>query len=498
MVSIVMLGIYLKRRITATHTLFMALLLILISDPLAVLSAGFWLSFTAVGAIIYALNQRVANRGLWTAFGKVQFVTLIGLAPFLVVFFQKFSLISPIANIVAVPWVSMVTIPLTLLGSLLVIPLPSIGNFLLNISHLSLELIWPLLSWLSELQLSTLQVGTPSLWVLVLAVLGGICILAPSGLPSKWMGVVLFAPLLVGSIKVNTIGEGKAKVTLLDVGQGLSAVVRTSKHVLVYDTGPKFNDDFDTGKAVILPYLHSLGIDRINTLIVSHGDNDHIGGANSTINNIQVAKIITSVPHKIIAQNSTKCTNNMQWTWDGVKFSILHPKMSDYLLRQTKQDRNVTKIRQNSGNNMSCVLFIETKSGNVLISGDIESNIEKRLVMEALKGVIDFSADILVVPHHGSKTSSEPAFIDAVSPKYALFAVGYRNRYGFPKPEIVERYLQRDIEFFDTAQYGAISFSLDLAEEIAWPELYRNSVRRYWHTMPVKERTINPNYLVSK
>jgi len=487
MVSVVMLGIFLKRQITASHTLIMALFLILLLDPLAVLSAGFWLSFTAVGTIIYAMNQRVAKRGLWTAFGKVQFVTLIGLLPFLVVFFQKFSLVSPIANIIAVPWVSMVTIPLTLLGSLLVIPLPDVGKFLLNISHLSLELIWPMLVWFSEFSLSILSVATPSLWALVLAVFGVICILSPSGFPSKWMAVVFFVPLFMGPNKANTLGEGKAIFTLLDVGQGLSAVVRTSKHVLVYDTGPKFNIDFDTGKAVVLPYLRSLGIFRISTLIVSHGDNDHIGGVTSILQNMPVEKILTSVPQKIDAQNNSNCTKNMQWTWDGVKFSILHPKFSDYLLPQTKQDQKATKKRKYSGNNMSCVLLIESKSGNVLISGDIERSIEKRLVEEWQRGLINFSADVLVVPHHGSKTSSEPTFINAVNPKYALFAVGYRNRYGFPKPEIVERYLQRDIEFFDTSQYGAITFNLGEIEGVGEPELYRNSVRRYWHTMPVRE-----------
>jgi len=498
MVSVVMLGIFLKRKIRAAHTLIMALFIILLLDPLVVLSAGFWLSFTAVGAIMYALNQRVANRGLWTAFGKVQFVTLIGLAPFLVMFFQKVSLVSPIANMIAVPWVSMVTIPLTLLGSLLVFPLPAVGNFLLNISHLSLELIWPLLSWLSEFSLSILQIATASLWALLLALLGVICILAPSGFPSKWFGVVFFVPLFMGPNKANPIAEGTAIFTLLDVGQGLSAVIRTSNHVLVYDAGPKFNINFDTGKAVVLPYLHSLGIFRINTLIVSHGDNDHIGGVNSIVENITVEKILTSVPQKIDAQHSVNCTKNMQWTWDGVTFSILHPGLSDYLLSHPKQDQKATKTRKYSGNNMSCVLLIESKSGNVLISGDIERSVENSLVNEWRRGLIDFSADVLVVPHHGSKTSSEPTFINAVNPKYALFAVGYRNRYGFPKPEIVERYLQRDIEFFDTSQYGAITFNLGVTENVDGPELYRNSVRRYWHTMPVRERATKPDYLMLK
>jgi len=487
MVSIIMLGIVLKRRVTATHTLLIALLFVLVFDPLSVLSAGFWLSFVAVGAIMYTMNQRVANRGLWTSYAKVQFVTLVGLAPLLVVFFQKISLISPIANIVAVPWVSMVTVPLTLLGSLLVVPLPFLGDLLLALAHYSLMIIWPLLAWLADLQLSTLQVAVPSLWVLVLALVGAVCILAPSGLPSKWMGLILFVPLFSSTGNTNAPVEGTVVFTLLDVGQGLSTVVQTSKHVLVYDTGPKYSTDFNTGKVVVLPYLRDIGINKINTLMISHGDNDHIGGAASLVKNIAIDTILTSVPNKIAAQNVSNCTKNMQWSWDGVRFTILHPNLPGQSSENTNGHREATFRWRNISNNMSCVLLIETQSGNVLISGDIEHDVEKILVEQSKSGLIDIRADVLVVPHHGSKTSSEPAFINEVNPKYALFAVGYRNRYGFPKRDIVERYLQRDIELFDTSQYGAITFTLGATTEVGLPRLYRNSVRRYWHTITLNE-----------
>ncbi len=489
MVSVVMLGVLLNRRIVAMQTLLMALFFVLLANPLAVLSAGFWLSFSAVAAILFALNQRVSNRGLWVNYGKVQFVTFVGLAPFLIVYFQKISLIAPIANVVAVPWMSVVTIPLTLLGSLLLIPLPEIASVLLNIAHLSLLILWPFLTWLADFQFSSVSLVMPSVWVFLLALVGVICLLAPSGMPSKWIAIFFFMPVLLSSADRKTPEYGKAIFTLLDVGQGLSVVVQTSQHVLIYDTGPKYSAKFDTGKAVIMPYLQELGIDRINTLIVSHGDNDHIGGADSVIKNIPIETILTSIPSKIDANKASNCVKNTQWEWDGVKFSILHPDFTNQLPFQARQPQYQPKRKQYSGNNTSCVLLIETAFDSALIAGDIEADVENILVNESKRGLLDIRADVLVVPHHGSKTSSKPAFIDAVKPKYALFAVGYRNRYGFPKPEIVERYLQRDVELFDTSQYGAIIFILGDATGVASPELYRNSVRRYWHTMPlVKQR----------
>jgi len=487
MVSIIMLGLLLKRRVTASQTLLSALMFVLVFDPLAVLSAGFWLSFTAVGTIMYAMNHRVSDRGLWTTFGKVQVVALIGLAPLLAVFFQKISLISPIANSIAVPWVSMVTIPLTLLGSILVIPLPVLGDLLLMVAHYSLEFLWPLLAWLADLQLSTLSLTAPSLWGLGLAWVAVICLLAPSGLPSKWLGLIFFIPLLSTSGTVKSPHEGSAIFTMLDVGQGLSTVIQTSKHVLVYDTGPKYSSNFDTGKAVVLPYLQASGIDKINTLIISHGDNDHIGGADSLVEKIAIDHILTSVPNKIDAQNVSDCTINTQWVWDGVRFTILHPNLPAQLLSGAKGRQKPTLNWRSNSNNMSCVLRVETLSGKVLITGDIEHDVEKFLVAQSKRGLIDIRADVLVVPHHGSKTSSESSFIDAVKPKFALFAVGYRNRYGFPKRDIVERYLQRDIELFDTSQYGAITFTLGETTEVGLPDLYRHSVRRYWHTITLNE-----------
>ena len=245
--------------------------------------------------------------------------------------------------------------------------------------------------------------------------------------------------------------------TLLDVGQGLAAVVRTETHTLVYDTGPRFSDRFDTGQAVVLPYLRSQGITQVDTLVISHGDNDHIGGAQSVLHAIPVKQILSSVPRRL--PGAAPCQAGLGWRWDGVSFAILNPPVSAW----------------HGGNNASCVLRIAGPSGSVLLPGDIEASGERALLERYGEGL---ASDVLVVPHHGSKTSSSDSFLAAVRPAMALFPVGYRNRYQHPHPRVAARYRHRAIVLYDSPRHGAVELRLRRGGIAV--DAYRDTHRRFW------------------
>ena len=465
MVVVVMICVMLQRKIQPMRVLSLALLVVLVIDPLAVLAGGFWLSFAAVGVLLYGMAGRLAPKGLWWQWGRAQWLVFVGLAPLLLWFFQTVSLVAPIANIIAIPWVSFLTVPFSLSGALLFPVMPSVAEALLNLADLSLQGLWPLLDGFAAVEMPPWLAIKPQFWTLIPAAVGILWILAPRGLPARWVGIVWLAPLFF--FTRGDIEEGAAEFTLLDVGQGLAAVIKTHQHVLVYDSGPRFQSGFDTGRAVVVPYLRSSGIQRVDRFVVSHGDNDHIGGAQSVLAALPVTQVLTSVVKEFAAGQAIPCVSGTQWHWDGVKFQVLSPDEDDY-------------ARERLENNLSCVLMVETPSAKVLLTGDIEKSVERELVLEADQYSI--AADILVIPHHGSKTSSSVPFIDRVSPSYALAPVGYKNRFGFPKNQVVERYLQKDISVLDTAENGAMRFMLHRNEGVELIELYRQSSRRYWHT----------------
>ena len=232
---------------------------------------------------------------------------------------------------------------------------------------------------------------------------------------------------------------GEAWVTLLDVGQGLAVVVQTAGHTLVYDTGARLSARFDAGRAVIVPYLRHTGVVRVDTLIVSHGDNDHIGGSASLLAAMPVTRVLSSVPERLA--NAEGCRNGQMWDWDSVRFVIVHPEPDSRLV----------------GNNRSCVLRVESRFGVALLPGDIAAKAERELMLRAEQ---QLHADLLVVPHHGSKTSSTETFLDTVRPRVALLPVGYRNRYHHPHSMVVASYRERDIVLEDSATAGAITVEL--------------------------------------
>jgi len=444
MLSIAMLAISWQRNITAVNTIALTLFAVLIFDPLAVLSAGFWLSFFAVVLIVYSLAGRLGKPAYWLSAIKIHWVTALGLTPFLVYFFQQVSIISPLANLFTVPLISLIVVPLCLLAVITLFVLPELADKLFYLLSQILQHLEDALTALSALPYATVNTATPSFYAIPLAVFGVFVILSPRGFPARWLGIVMLMPLLfVDERKTPRLGE--MSLTVFDVGQGLSAMIETKQHVLVFDTGAKYSSQYDMGSAVVIPYLKTKGIKSVDTLLVSHGDNDHIGGAKSIIEQTQVKKILTSVPTLLKKQTSVQCKAGQQWIWDKVRFEILSPAQGLF-----KDD-----------NNNSCVLKVTSSHGSVLLTGDIEEPAEEWLVNNV---AIQLDSDVLIAPHHGSKTSSTLSFLKQVNPKIIIIPAGYKNRFLFPHQEVLERYKLLEILWMNTADKGAldVKFESDL------------------------------------
>jgi competence protein ComEC len=457
---VALLGAMLLRRHTSPrHTLSLALLVILILEPLSALSAGFWLSFGAVAAILLGMSGRLLTQGPWWRWGRVHWVVAVGLFPLMAAFFGENPLLAPLANLVAVPLVGLVVVPLALGGTLLSLVWAPLGQWLLRGAAIGLGHLWPFLEVLAHTPLVHRTSWTGSPWSLGAAGLGVFLLLLPRGLPGRWLGLIWLAPMVFAAHPRPPPGE--AWLTLLDVGQGLAAVVRTEGHVLVYDTGPRFSERFDTGRAVIEPFLRRQGIGHLDTLIVSHGDNDHAGGADSLLARMPVGAVLSSVPERW--SQGRPCRRGQSWDWDGVSFQILYPGDSG----------------QGKDNDRSCVLKVVSRSDSFLLPGDVEADVEAELVSRYGRAL---AADVLVVPHHGSRTSSSGDFLDTVRPRVALFPVGYRNRFGFPAREVLARYRLRAIETHDTARGGALQVRVPEGKlEI---RSHRREHRRFWQAPP--------------
>lgn len=477
MVMVVMIGILWQRNRQLSHTLAVALLLVLLYDPLAVMEAGFWLSFGTVAMILFAMSNRLAisrlttGSGIWWQWGRLHWLIAIGLAPVMLMMFQQVSLVSPLANFIAVPWMNVLSVPLTLLGTLSILVMPPLGHFFLSLAEYSIAALWFVLQWMSSIEMAQWTQHAPPWWALFPALVGVALLLSPKGLPVRWLGLVWLLPMFFTPIPQPAVGE--VWFTLLDVGQGLSAVARTRNHTLVFDSGARVSENFDTGEAVVTPFLRSVGVTRLDTLIISHGDNDHIGGVPSILQKMAVQRTLSGVPrHTLLFMSESRveqCVSGQTWQWDGVEFLMLNPPAEA-----------VDGAHSDTGhheNNSSCVLRITTAAGSILLPGDIEKGAE-RMLLDTQPDTLP--ARILVAPHHGSKTSSTQDFIDAVHPEYILFPVGYRNRYGHPKAEVVARYQAANAQMFDSARHGAITFKLG-AKELARPDTYRQSGRKYWH-----------------
>jgi len=458
MLAVVALALWSGRASAAGPVLATALLVVLIIDPWAVLAPGFWLSFGAVAIIMLVSVNRLRQPHWLVTWGRVQWAVTLALVPALLAMFQQVSLVSPLANALAIPLVSLVVVPLALAG--LVIPVDAI----LHLAHWIMALCADALQWLSALPDAAWEQHAPPAWTVVVAMVGAVWLLLPRGFPARWIGAFAFLPMLL--IVPAPPPEGVLRLTVLDVGQGLAVVAQTQNHALLFDTGPAFGPSADSGNRIIVPYLRAAGIQRLDRMIISHDDLDHSGGALSVLQAVPVAEVLSSLPDLdplvLLSPQEQRCRAGHQWIWDGVRFDMLYPDTADDAAKS---------------NDRSCVIKITTTGGSVLIPADIERRGERALLAQSAEML---KADVLIAPHHGSKTSSSIEFVQAVAPRAVIYPVGYRNRFGHPHADVVARYQQIGSAGYRTDDGGAISVELQQGKPLVISR-YRDRYVRYWH-----------------
>lgn len=434
-----------------------ALFVVVAIDPWAVRSAGFWLSFGAVGAMVWVVLGRVdpvgrGTRGKLATWGRVQAAVTLALAPVLLLLFQQVSLVSPLANAFAIPLVSLAVTPLTLLASV-----PGL-DALYHPAHSIMSLTYAGLAWLAALPDAVWVNHAPPGWAVGFAIVGSAWMLMPRGWPARWVGAVAWLPLLFAPLPRPE--PGTAWVEVLDVGQGLAVLVRTERHALLYDAGPAW-DGGDAGERSVLPHLRAEGVRRLDALVLSHDDSDHTGGARAVRGAIPIDRTWLGQPVPGVA--GTPCRAGLGWAWDGVRFELLHPQRA---YQGPRRD-----------NDRSCVLRVSTgpDGAAALLTGDIERIAELELV-DRQSGRL--AAALLVAPHHGSRTSSTAAFLDRVAPGHVAIAAGYRNRFGHPHGEVLARYHALRARIARTDRDGALRYVLD-GESVGLVTA-RETRRRYW------------------
>jgi competence protein ComEC len=458
MLAVVALALWWGWNVRTTSVLAVAATLVVVLDPMAVIAPGFWLSFAAVAVICLAGGSRIGKQGWLRTWAYAQWAITVALVPLLLAMFQQISLVSPVANAFAIPLVSLLVVPLSLLAS--VLPL----DWIAALAHLAMTSCMVILSFLSDLPDAVWQQHAPPAWSVPIAVTGALWTLLPKGFPARWVGAVMMLPLFLSV--PEKMPQGDLRLTVLDVGQGLAIVARTREHALIYDAGPGFTEQTDAGGRIVVPYLRAAGIDRLDGMIISHDHSDHSGGAISVLQATPVGWVASSLPQdhaiNLAAPNSRLCSAGERWQWDGVSFEFLYPQREDY---NDVGDKD---------NDRSCVLRIVTPFGSALLPGDIEKPSESRL----LQSSVDLRSDILVAPHHGSRTSSTTRFVRAVSPGLTVFSVGYRNRFGHPHAAISARYRHAGSRTLRTDISGAVLIDISPAgvEVHGWREVDR----RYW------------------
>jgi len=447
------------RQVSLRKVLLVAVCVIVLFDPFSILDIGFWLSCGAV--FIIALVSEGSKK---ISLVRLQPLLWLGMLPLSALFFGQVSLVSPLVNLVAVPVFCFLLIPLTLFSlCLLMLGMTGLSELLFTFLDAAFVFIFDYLQWLTTFSYTQIYTAPWSSWhaslILLLVVAYRLeCIRWALG-----VGCILVLSLLVHTESLFFNRDEQLKVTLLDVGQGLSIVVQVNSqtnHTLVYDTGPSYPSGFSAANAVLLPFLRHEGINKIDKLVISHADNDHIGGYTDVVKNIEVAEVITS--RVDVLSEATLCHKGQSWVFAGVHFDMISPDVN-------------TPI---GSNNLSCVLKIEFEGVSFLIAGDIEVPVERHLLNNesALK---DLKSDVLVVPHHGSQTSSSAAFLDAVNPKTALVSAGYLNRYRHPHKTVIDRYVERDIDFLSTVDNGSVIIHVN---KFGWSKLsYREKKKAFWH-----------------
>lgn len=470
MLASVVALLWLGMRDSPGRILAAALLAVMLLDPWAALAPGFWLSFGAVAALFHAGAGQTERPPIWKSWLQTQWVVTAALLPLLLAVFHEVSLVSPLANAFAIPLVSLVVVPLALLATVLPWSWPA------WLAHAALVPTMTGLAWLDGLPQPVWHQADAGPVAVALALTGAALVLWPGLGRWRWLGTLLYLPLLLA--QPARPGPGEAWLTVLDVGQGQAVVLRTHAHTLVYDTGPAYGPGQEAGSRTLAPYLHAVGVKRVDTLVVSHDDIDHSGGALGLADSLPVARLLSSLagvprgglsPHgqAILARlpGAEACADGQGWEWDGVAFRMLHPPARHYGMPGFDD------------NDRSCVLAVSTRHGGLLLPGDVarlgEMNLLERLADR-------LPAQVLVAPHHGSGGSSSAAFLAAVAPATVLIPVGHRNRYGHPAPEALARYREVGAIVWRTDRQGALTVRFTAGGPRV--ETERSRDRRYWQS----------------
>jgi competence protein ComEC len=471
MTIIIVLAGLIRRQISVMRLLSICCLAILLSDPLAILAPGFKLSFAAVAILFWHMRvttlptfsaDRPRVAALLNAFCRLsstQLALLLGLFPLTALLFDRVAVVAPFVNLLALPVFNFLTVPFCLLGLMLDGPLQPAGDLALGVAHRSVSLVLWVVRHAAELPFANFHIARPEGLYVIVIVVPAYWALAPPGWPGRKLAVV--AALAIIFHRPQPPPNGCVDLHVLDVGQGLSLVIRTHRHAAVFDTGPSFRGGSDTGRLVLIPFLKSEGIELLDLLIVSHADQDHAGGVQSLTEEIETKKVLSGETLDDVVQPQERCLAPVTWSWDRVRFKVIHP----------------ADAGRWQGNNASCVLEIIIGGHNIVLTGDIESPVEAMLSRTDVLA----PTDIVLVPHHGSRTSSNRVFVNTIRPKVAIVSAGFKNRWGFPKEDVVDKWETAGARVLNTADSGAISYRVCRDDGVRLLGLNRQDSRRFWN-----------------
>ena len=461
MLSMLMLAKLRNIKLTPWHNLACAILICLVCEPLTLLHAGFALSFAAVTCLIYVSYGRLGHSSRVSAYCSHGQLAL-GLLPLTLYDFAQVSWLSILANIIAIPWMSILIVPWCLLATVMLVLCPQCATLLYKLVAYNLDLLLWLLHSLASLAHSQWYHRLSSPMLLGLASLQMIWLLAPRGIPQRYFACCWCLPLLIPLPHYPR--NSQLWLDVLDVGQGLAVVIRTARHILLYDTGDHPWHSLDRGETVVIPFLHSQGMKGINTVILSHADRDHIGGYMSINKQMKIHRVLAGDYQRMQAVLSSKqlhpCIKGQHWQWDGVRFDILHPKQ-----------------QQTQANDASCVLRVQLAEYAIWLPGDISANIERQLISQSRPFA---SYNVLIAAHHGSKTASSKDFITWLKPQVVIFSTGLHNRYHFPHPAVIARYRQLASLMYNTAHDGAVHMEFNSKYHKVSTKTYRDLSHPWW------------------
>lgn len=463
MLAVIGIAAWRRRQVDPAATVAVAGIVVFLTDPIATMRPGFHLSFAAVGLLLWLASRKDIAKSGWRIIDAprqllvMQVFLLFGLLPLTALIFQRFSIAATPANLIAVPVFSFFTVPLTLAGMVSGSFFPAITSFLLGLAAQSIDVISWLIRQIVELPFASVTLAQVQgvAWMFVWVPLAWVI------LPRGWPGrrIALLGILAIATWKPAPPSEACFDTWVLDVGQGLAVAVQTRTGVLLYDTGMAWRSGGSVAEQVVIPFLRSRRIEVIDWLVVSHSDLDHSGGVPAILDELTVGEVI--VGETLALSRQRQCATGQGWSSGSIRFDVLHPGGQD----------------QHGGNASSCVLRVSAGPYALLLTGDIEARSERELVQARAS----LAADIAIIPHHGSLTSSSVPFIDSVYPDFAVVSAGHANRWGFPKERVVERWEAMGAEILNTAAAGALYFRVCEDDGVSEMHKEREQRRRFWH-----------------